>query len=98
MGVLIGAIAQLVERLNGIQEVSGSNPLSSTPPDGSVDLTSGAKGALACLAFDRRAIEKGAVVSVPMLEARYDRVLDWNGRLYRVQIRVCDSGSVIQGL
>jgi hypothetical protein len=29
-----GAIAQLVERLNGIQEVSGSTPLSSTmkPP------------------------------------------------------------------
>jgi hypothetical protein len=25
-----GAIAQLVERLNGIQEVSGSTPLSST--------------------------------------------------------------------
>ena len=27
-----GAIAQLVERLNGIQEVSGSTPLSSTIP------------------------------------------------------------------
>ena len=27
----LGAIAQLVERLNGIQEVSGSTPLSSTP-------------------------------------------------------------------
>ena len=26
----LGAIAQLVERLNGIQEVSGSTPLSST--------------------------------------------------------------------
>ena len=28
----LGAIAQLVERLNGIQEVSGSTPLSSTNP------------------------------------------------------------------
>ena len=27
----IGAIAQMVERLNRTQEVSGSNPLSSTP-------------------------------------------------------------------
>ena len=27
-----GAIAQLVERLNGIQEVSGSTPLGSTTP------------------------------------------------------------------
>ena len=29
-GSPLGAIAQLVERLNGIQEVSGSTPLSST--------------------------------------------------------------------
>ena len=27
----VGAIAQLVERLHGMQEVSGSSPLSSTP-------------------------------------------------------------------
>ena len=37
-GSSLGAIAQLVERLNGIQEVSGSTPLSSTinpsPDDG----------------------------------------------------------------
>ena len=29
-----GALAQLVERLNGIEEVSGSNPLCSTPSCG----------------------------------------------------------------
>jgi hypothetical protein len=29
--MLLGAVAQLGERLNGIQEVSGSIPLSSTP-------------------------------------------------------------------
>ena len=29
-GLFVGGIAQLVERLNGIQEVRGSNPLTST--------------------------------------------------------------------
>ena len=52
-----------------------------------------AKGVLACLEFDRRAIEKGGVVSIPILETRYDRILDWKGRLYRVQIKYCDRGS-----
>jgi hypothetical protein len=56
-------------------------------------MTTDAKGALACLAFDRRAIEKGGVVSVPVLEARYDRILDWEGRLHRVQIKYCDRSS-----
>ncbi len=31
-----GAIAQLGERLNGIQEVTGSIPVSSTPPFGGI--------------------------------------------------------------
>src|SRR6266404_1948399 len=30
LGALVGVVAQLVERLNGIQEVRGSNPLGST--------------------------------------------------------------------
>jgi hypothetical protein len=56
-------------------------------------MTTDAKGAVACLAFDRRAIEKGGVVSVPVVEARYDRILDWAGRLYRVQVKYCNRGS-----
>jgi hypothetical protein len=31
-GLVSGVLAQLVERLNGIEEVSGSNPLCSTTP------------------------------------------------------------------
>jgi hypothetical protein len=45
------------------------------------------------LAFDRRAIEKGGVASVPVIEARYDRILDWRGRLYRVQVKYSDRSS-----
>ena len=52
-----------------------------------------AKGVLACLAFDRRAIERGGVTSAPAVDVRYDRVLDWRGRLYRVQVKYCDRES-----
>ena len=41
MFCLRGAVAQLGERLNGIEEVRGSNPLSSTegaPPDSRLDM------------------------------------------------------------
>jgi hypothetical protein len=43
----LGAIAQLVERLNGIQEVSGSTPLSSTMKPRSQPL----RGFAFCYAF-----------------------------------------------
>ncbi len=56
-------------------------------------MTTDAKGALACLAFDRRAVEKGGVASVPVIDVRYDRILDWEGRLYRVQVKYSDRSS-----
>ena len=43
---------------------------------------------LACLKVEMRALRRGAVVSRPITEfARYDRVIDWDGRLYRAQIK-----------
>lgn len=49
-------------------------------------MTKTAKGALACARLDQRALEKGAVTSIPIADVRYGRVVDWNGRLYRVQV------------
>ena len=47
-----------------------------------------AKDLLACLKVETLALLKGAVVSRPTTDfARYDRVIDWNGRLYRAQIK-----------
>jgi hypothetical protein len=46
------------------------------------------KGELACLKVELRAIEKGYIVSKPNIECmRYDRIIDCNGKLYRVQIK-----------
>jgi hypothetical protein len=53
-------------------------------------MTRTAKGALACARLDQRALEKGALTSIPVADARYDRVVDWNGRLYRVQVKYTD--------
>lgn len=49
------------------------------------------KGELACLKFEQRAIEKGAIVSKPTLECEYDRIVDFEGSLHRVQIKYADS-------
>ena len=37
-----------------------------------------------------RAIEKGCVLSKPLLESRYDYILDDKERLYRVQVKYVD--------
>ncbi|MEM6327601.1 MAG: group I intron-associated PD-(D/E)XK endonuclease [Bacteroidota bacterium] len=54
-------------------------------------MTKTAKGAFACARLDQRALEKGAVTSIPIAEVRYDRVVDWDGRLYRVQVKYTDA-------
>lgn len=51
------------------------------------------KGEYACLKFETRAIEKGAIVSKPSCECSYDRVLDYQGKMYRVQIKYADASS-----
>ena len=53
-------------------------------------LSTNAKGAIACAVFDKRAVERGGIVSVPSLDARYDRILDLAGQLFRVQAKYCD--------
>lgn len=45
-------------------------------------------GELACLKVEMKALELGAVVSKPSVEyTRYDRVIDWGGKLYRAQVK-----------
>ncbi len=42
----------------------------------------------AMLKIQMRALEKGAIISRPTIEGtRYDLVVDWNGRLFRVQVK-----------
>lgn len=45
------------------------------------------KGEYACLKFELRCIEKDLITSKPVAETVYDRILDDNGKLYRVQIK-----------
>lgn len=45
------------------------------------------KGEVACLHFEMRAHEKGAIISRPTIECGYDRVVDWKGKIYRVQVK-----------
>ena len=67
-------------------------------------LSSNAKGAIACAVFDKLALERGGIVSIPALDARYDRIMDMQGQLYRVQVKYCDravsgcTGSVLVDL
>jgi len=44
-------------------------------------------GEVACAKFDCRALEKYAIVSRPNLECSYDRIVDWNKKLWRVQVK-----------
>jgi len=50
-------------------------------------MTSRLKAEFACSKVDLRAFEKGAIVCTPKPEARYDRILDMAGKLFRVQIK-----------
>ncbi len=46
------------------------------------------KDLIACLKVEMLAAMKGAIVSRPTTDfARYDRIIDWNGKLYRAQIK-----------
>jgi len=45
------------------------------------------KGELACLHLEKRAYEKGAIVSRPTIECGYDRLIDYKGKIYRVQVK-----------
>ncbi len=51
------------------------------------------KGEIACLKFEQRAIEKGAIVSRPSIECVYDRIIDYDGRLQKIQVKYADAKS-----
>ncbi len=52
--------------------------------------TSSQKGQLAFLKVQIEAAKKGAVVSVPTVPARYDLVIDYQGKLHRAQVKYAD--------
>jgi hypothetical protein len=48
------------------------------------------KEIISCLKFEMTAQKRGAVVSKPTTDfVRYDYIVDWNGKLYRVQVKYC---------
>lgn len=63
-------------------------------------MTTGDKAHLALLKVQERALQIGAIVSLPAAEGkRYDAVIDWSGRLYRAQVKYADGkvGSASSG-
>jgi len=51
------------------------------------------KGQIALLKVQIEAARKGAVVCLPSTPARYDLVLDYQGKLYRAQVKYADGKS-----
>lgn len=45
------------------------------------------KGELSCIRFDLRALQKGALVSRPLVDCQYDRIIDYQDRLHKIQIK-----------
>lgn len=45
------------------------------------------KSEIACSKFDIKVLEKGGITSIPIAPVAYDRVLDLDGKIYRVQIK-----------
>jgi hypothetical protein len=43
------------------------------------------------LQFQTRCVEKGVIVSKPIMEMRYDFIIDDHGVLKRVQVKFCDT-------
>lgn len=55
------------------------------------------KGEIACRKFDIRAMEKELTVSVPIVDARYDRLLEENGEIKKIQVKYCGTKSNADG-
>jgi len=61
---------------------------------GAYSMNTSEKAEIATLKVIIRAIEKGAFVSKPVVEGmRYDLVVDYQGRLYRAQVKYADGSS-----
>ncbi len=71
-----------------MQQNSGWSVVQVELAPGERAMTNHDKDMLACLKVEMRALLLGAVVSRPITDfARYDRVIDWEGRLYRAQVK-----------
>jgi hypothetical protein len=53
-------------------------------------MSSFTKGEIAARLFDIKCLILGYSVSVPITEIRYDRIVDIQNKLYRVQVKYCD--------
>src|SRR4051812_49123896 len=56
-------------------------------------LTTEQKGQIAFLKVQIEAARKGAIIAPPTTPARHDLILDYRGKLYRVQVKYADSKS-----
>lgn len=56
-------------------------------------MNSNFKAELACKIFDGKCIQKGYISSVPIVEVRYDRIVEIKGRFYKFQIKYCNNKS-----
>jgi CO dehydrogenase/acetyl-CoA synthase beta subunit len=56
-------------------------------------LTTDQKGQMALLKVQMAAARKGAVVVLPTIPVRYDAILDYQGKLYRAQVKYADGKS-----
>jgi hypothetical protein len=57
------------------------------------NLTTDQEGQIAFLRVQIEAARKGARICLPTAPARYDLVLDYQGRLYRAQVKYADGNS-----
>lgn len=65
-------------------------------PTGNVCSPTTWKGELGCCKLEQRALEKNVIISRPSVECAYDRILDIEGRLHRVQVKY--SSEVVNGV
>jgi hypothetical protein len=55
-----------------------------------IPLTTDQKGEIAVAKVQMEAAKKGALVFLPTRPARYDLLLDWQGKFYRAQVKYAD--------
>ena len=78
----IGDVAQLGERIHGMDEVRGSIPLVSTQMR-----NTSLKGHIAETHVLTELVKRGFKVSIPFGDYRYDMVAEKNGRFHRIQVK-----------
>jgi len=51
------------------------------------------KGQIAVCEVQRRALDNDAIISIPTTEERYDLIIDYEGKLYKAQVKYTDHQS-----